>query len=199
MEDLNKKKEQGNLSKHGYYLRERYFMRKFYCQDIDADLIILDDQGRYREKIRMYEKIISSYWGISDEKPKFLFKIFQIAGVINRTGKFDEKIITKDSLSNFSEYSINHSMTVQRLFNLVTRKDVIQDPISQLKLFLNLCGIKLKKTNSKSTDGKKTYQYLIDSESFFQINELIRRRAENRDLHIDSVIDQREEEFSNMH
>jgi len=156
------------LSQLEKYMLERYFVHHFYKIPITENLLIRDNDGKYRNQIKMLEDLISAsdpiLGKIVSKKTVLLKAIFTQANILNEHGIPDpELVVTAESLSGFSKFCIQHKARINRELKLDVRADIGQSPVNQLNGFLKLCGLSLTKVAQFEKSRKRIYQYAVNT------------------------------------
>lgn len=186
VDDLKQKEESGkSLSMYERDAKERYFMERFYCIPVTRELVIKDNENRYREQIMMFERVVQ---GESDkaskdkyhEKVCLLRELYQSAGIFSGFEFNTTETITNEKLKTFVELCRKKKVKIDRVFGTLSlRKDFTHKPMQQLGQFLSMTGIKTTRKVTK-TDGVKIYNYNIDDVSLGEIKEIVQRRKSKK-------------------
>lgn len=161
---------------------QRYFIEKFYNVPITADLIKLDNKGKFRAQLRMLICFKSSPFELAERDIKLNYRIgmdrennslkaellqtlLPTTGLVDTHGNFNlDKEITSSNLERFVAMCVEKVQDIKNLLNISVRADIYTKPMAQLNSMLKLIGMKLKE--SKRTDdptGKRTFFYNLDT------------------------------------
>ncbi len=181
-DEASKLGERGNrekLSAEEDNAIERYWIESFYREAVTEEILRQDDRGEYRKKVRQLEGVIGarSHSGKAGDKVSLLSKLIEAAGLLNAGGELDlDKIVTVESLKGFTAYCARARVKIQRVLQMVIRKDIKNNPTQQLNEFLTLCGLKVVVTRTVSKGDAKIYEYQLDRKSYDVAMKLIDRR-----------------------
>jgi len=179
--------------------QEKYWLKSFYRQEVTSDLILFDDDGKTRERIRLFEKIIdpliqhTSFTQISDRldllfesrhKQDELREIVFLREVFNIAGIFDMKNFTflknaqynTDTLKDFVQFLKRHKDRFSLIFNKEINNHIDKRPIHQLGSILKIIGLGQK--NIKKNKGGGTSIYQIDPVRYKTILEIVHIRSQ---------------------
>ncbi|UDL87312.1 hypothetical protein LGH82_19175 [Mesorhizobium sp. PAMC28654] len=181
----------------------RTMIERFYREEISEDLIALDNNGKMRNRVRLFEQLIdksllearllmAEEWLPGDSRTAVLLrghtqKEMMALGILAKTpfysvGKFHLDVeCAGDGLADFVDYMQAHAQAFETQFDKPVRADLVEKPMSQLKSILKLAGLSTFKSRTTSADGAKTYFYMIDPGSFEKMKEIAdRRRVSNK-------------------
>lgn len=189
VDEINHKKDSGkSVTESEQDAVDRYFIEHFYYMSVTRQLVALDNNGKFRDQILMFERVKAnptSAQARKDEKSaraKLLIQLFQSAGIFSDS-EFDTTInITSDILKPFVATCKKSKLTIERLFGNTLRKDYAMKPMQQLNEFLEMCGVKAVVKNTVKKNGQKIYQYQIDVAGLGEIQEIVKRRESKRGL-----------------
>ncbi|MGA4047913.1 plasmid replication protein, CyRepA1 family [Ralstonia nicotianae] len=177
----------------------RYEIERFYGEDVSPRLVVQDDDGRYRPKLRLLETYLSSVGELvvqdlrdaersvilTDAKKRAL-KQLVLKALLTSAGLAGEgepvrheAVITSNDLGSFIETCHENSARLQDLFGMALRGDLDTKPMSQLGKILELMGLSLEKVSAKHVPGdksKKTYYYRIHREEWQTAMDYVERR-----------------------
>lgn len=160
---LFKKKKANSLTESENFRLIRTDIEDFYHETVTYELIQIDNEGKYREQIRMLEGVISSTPIKKNMHYLLLKKIFSLANLFDQHGQFDASVvITSELLDKFSEFCIKNKPEINRVLNVDIRSDVKNKPMAQLNTFLRLCGLKTVEVGKKDIGKNRVYEYAID-------------------------------------
>jgi hypothetical protein len=166
----------------------RSIIERFYRQALTEHLIKLDDNGKMRKRVRLFEQLIDkkllevrllmvAEWLPGDSRtaqllPDYTQKDMMALGIVTKTpfyslGEFHLDVeCSSDQLADFIAYMQTHAQAFETQFDKPVRADLDEKPMSQLKSILKLAGLSTVNSRTTSTDGMKTYLYKIDPDSF---------------------------------
>jgi hypothetical protein len=183
------------LQEDSYWSFRRMTLEAFYQQSLDEEIIRSDDRGGLREKFKMFAAItnpesvkevnrtISIKYSSSkktnpyDRLKEWEAKVALLHTLLSSTpifahGNFDlSRIYTMSDLSEFIRTCKELSLYIQAQFKHPLRADLTTKPTSQLHTFLKMVGIYALDPDKKG--GKdRTYEYLLDPDSYNTMSEL---------------------------
>jgi len=187
VEDLKCKSDSGKpLSDRESDGLTRYFIEHFYHLPVTRELLVKDNEGKYRDQIRMFEHLIAINIGGAASnneihaRARLLLELYQSAGIFSDSDFDTSAIITNDGLSVFVEKCKKQKVKIERVLGTSLRNDYARKPMQQLSLFLGMCGIKTMRLNPTKRNGQKIYQYKIDPVALGEIHEIVKRRGTKR-------------------
>lgn len=149
----------------------------FYRQPVSPELIALDDRGRYRPRIAMFESLDRLAPQDDPEQPlpretnflrgrqhgfSAISRLLRLSGLLTEDG-FDGNIIVDGTmLSAFVRFAADNKGAIENQLNIEVRRDLEKKPISQLKAVLRLVGLDLIKAEAVKRAGEKIYRYRLD-------------------------------------
>ncbi|MBB5371080.1 MULTISPECIES: hypothetical protein [unclassified Janthinobacterium] len=158
----------------------RYWIEKFYDEDISPALVELDDETRYQSKVRMMAAYLSNEdQSINHDKPqqqnfsadrnfnytrKILLKeLFIAAKLCDAEGKFiKDKLICHEDLIEFKKICNSKRGEIETILKIDVRNDLDKKPMTQLGIFLNLLGISRNKPKNYDLNGKRVRYHAIN-------------------------------------
>ena len=153
-----------------FYSLQRYRIRRYYGEDVTPALVELDNKGRYRAQIQMLVRLISSDGAMIDRdylqgermsidrqsnfaKKKVLRALFESTGLLDGHGHFiAHKEICSTDLNQFVDCCIANKNSLERLFNIPLRADLLSKPMAQLNQILKLIALKINQV--RKSDGE---------------------------------------------
>lgn len=187
VEDLKCKSDSGRpLSESESDGLTRYFIEHFYHLPVTRELLVKDNEGKYRDQIRMFEHLIAVNIGGAASnseihaRARLLLELYQSAGIFSDSDFDTSAIMTNDGLSVFVEKCKKQKVKIERVLGTSLRNDYARKPMQQLSLFLGMCGIKTMRLNPTKRKGQKIYQYKIDPVALGEIHEIVKRRGTKR-------------------
>jgi hypothetical protein len=176
---------------------EKYWIENFYDQDITEDLILFDDGGKMRDKIRILEALINpnlkhtNFAQILTEvsflvgfsiKIDTLKKVVFIRELLEAAGLFDmksfslktSKVYGTGDLLDFVNFTKTHSERYALLFNKEINDHLDQRPANQVNSILKIVGLKHKSVKVNKGGGVSTF--MIDTDTYKTITDMVKRR-----------------------
>lgn len=170
-------------------------IENFYGEPISADLIKLDDRGRYRKKIAAFETVsrpgiigsmrstIEDEWtdswsSATDDKRKLV----ACADLLEKTplmenGRFrTDRVVRMDQLDLFCDAVEGSKRDMETLFDHAVRKDFRASPIQTLNRILAHLGLKLVRTKKSRKNSKSIYEYELEKQSTERLLKIVERR-----------------------
>jgi len=174
----------------------RYKIETFYREDISPDLVILDDNGRYRKKVRLMETYLSPMHHIRERadaekereyfssdakneaaKKYLLMELLHAAGLADEQGDIQLDVaVTQKTLGKFVECCMKRAGKIEDLFDLSIRGDVKGKAKSQLNDVIDLIGLKFDKPERRKPNGEQTYYYRLEQATWHRIKQIIDAR-----------------------
>lgn len=186
---INHKKDAGkSVTEADQDAVDRYFIEHFYYMPVSRGLVALDNDGKYRDQILMFERIKANPTSTqvkADEKSaraKLLIDLFQSAGIFAGSEFNPLASVSNDDLKPFVASCKKLKLKIERLLDTTLRKDYATKPIQQLNELLRMCGVRLVVKNTTKKYGQKIYQYQIDDAGLGEIQEIVKRRNAKRQL-----------------
>jgi hypothetical protein len=163
---------------------ERYFIEHFYCLGASRELITKDNEGKYRQQIQMFERVIQgepdkALKEVVYERVRLLRELYQSAGIFTDSSFDTSTTLTSERLKSFIAVCKKRRVKIDRVFGSPLRNDYASKPMQQLSLFLGMCGIKTVRKATKK-NGIKTYNYNIADAALGEIQEIVTRRKSKR-------------------
>lgn len=178
----------------------------FYCREIDRGLIRLDHGGNYRTKVNRFRHMTNEAT-LRDGRLKMMatengkeqgvqlrsIKDFKVSALLlntifRQTPVFDgtefkaDKEYTSADLADFAVTLSRLSAIIQGQLDISIRKDVSDKPVQQLKMLLELVGLKQTKSRTQVIGGKKTYFYVVDAITLAEMSGLVKWQEQNEQL-----------------
>ena len=185
---------------------ERYWIKKFYQQEVTEVLVEFDEQGKTRERIILLETLLDptllyrsfDQWQsnkdlLSSYDPKkydakrvakavFLREALSIAGIFDlETFSLNLKAVYGTAtLGNFVEFMQNHDERLQRLFEKRVNEDISKRPIVQVRALLRLVGLQQEAVfkNRGGQVGVATYR--LEPNSYQKLRDIMALRAQSK-------------------
>jgi hypothetical protein len=166
----------------------RSMIERFYRQELTEELIELDDNGKMRKRVRLFEQLVdkrllevrlmmAAEWLPGDSRTAQLLRNYtqkemMILAIMATTpfysrGEFHLDVeCGSDQLGDFVAYMQKHAQAFETQFDKQVRADLDDKPMSQVKSILKMAGLSTVKSRTTSTDGMKTYLYKMNPDSF---------------------------------
>jgi hypothetical protein len=196
--DLHEKAQKGTLltKDEGYSMR-RQEIEAFYREEISLDLIGLDDDGRYREKVRTMQIYLTPLHQLATRsladrkaghfvtdtkleplKKMMLFKLLSAAGLADEhTPIKTDVVFSQSTLTAFAAVCQADAAKIQELFGVSVRtKDLHTKTIHKLSKILELIGLEKGPLIREKDHGVTTNTYELDIESWDQVRSIIDKR-----------------------
>jgi hypothetical protein len=174
----------------------RYVIETFYREDISPDLVVLDDNGRYRHKVRLMETYLSPMAHIREradvekeygyfasdqkkeaEKKFLLMELLHAAGLADGHGDIQLDVaVAQKTLGKFSKCCLDRKAKIEELFDISVRGDVVGKAKSQLEDVIDLIGLKFGKAERRKPNGEQTYYYRLERATWIRVNQIINAR-----------------------
>ncbi|OIQ80256.1 origin of replication binding protein [mine drainage metagenome] len=188
--ELKRKSDSGKpLSASEKNSVDRYWIEKFYLTALTTDLILRDNEGKYREQILMMERIVVANATPTkntetNAKVALVLEFLEISGILKTDSQFDTSLsVTNENLKNFVALCRRRKAKIERVLGTTLRKDFAVKPVSQLGYFLGLCGLKTVKGKPISVGNQKIYRYRLDEQCLLDAMEIIKKRQSRHDPH----------------
>jgi hypothetical protein len=176
------------------YSMRRYEIESFYKIPITAEIIELDNGGKYREQIKMLECYLSPLpvliYKSKNEKRRHVFlpdqkllpgkkyyihQLLKAAFISSNTQPIDHTTrLSQESLFDFARCFRKYEGSIKEQFHIETPKDLANKSISALQKILEIIGL-------KTTDAVRVKQkrlYYVDKGSIDTAMEVINIRRE---------------------
>lgn len=187
--------KKGTILDEDTFAMRRYEIESFYRKDATIDLLEEDSDRKLREAINRYEFLmtedaelqrrdLSAEMQLVPDKPHYVLKKKHLSNLLNRasllkSGVFiEDAVIDASMLGEFSAYCLKEKPTIERLFDLNLRRDVVRDPIKQLKQVLGLFGLSLTKIDRDQSGGRSRTLYQLDADKLNSMRNWVSRRAD---------------------
>lgn len=202
--DFNQIKERNEkLTPEQIAQLERYWIEKFYHDEISETLVDFDNEGKMRTAIILNEgmrvdklrfistlrefhttilDVFTSFHGIRTEvkieQCALLLEVFIAAGVFDKQSKEFNPFHAygQSNLDPFCSTCNKHKDKISRLFKIDVRKDIHQRATMQLGEFLKLVGLKQKRIKRVRGAGTESV-YTLDRDRLSLVEGVIKKRA----------------------
>jgi len=167
---------------------DRYWIESFYRGPVTPELLLMDNKGKYREQIKCLEGVLGRHASKqksnktdADREHDNLAKIFESSGLLDANGDWNTSLVlSQESLQPFVNYCMKNKTKIEQWVQINIRKDVFFKPVPQLAMFLKKCGLDTTLINVRTKNGKKIYEYELDSGMLKQATSIIEHRKLNR-------------------
>lgn len=175
---------------------ERTMIEGFYKQSISRELIDLDNRGEYRACIERFERLNNVVGGLdvrdtiaaySELDPRELAihgkaSAGAIVGWALSTTPFYDRCrinldarVRKEDLGRFIEFLSHYRVAIEQVLGIQLHKDALANPITQLKKFIGMIGLELKK------EGKSKFDpHIICPNARALLEQIVEDRAESK-------------------
>lgn len=201
---LQDRQKTQKLSEHEVDSMRHYEAESFYGQSVNENLLLLDDGGKYRDKVRLAELVFTdapdvlgtSYdetlredvrGGFASDaknsalKPKILRDLLRFAGLADGWSAIrPDVLITQSGLGAFVNAMVENKLRLEQLFGISLRGDLHRKPISSVQQILGLIGLRLPCVSIKKSGKQKIRYHQVCPDSLEIIRDVIRRRAEGK-------------------
>lgn len=183
---------------------EKYWLGKFYHEEVTEKLLTLDDQGKLRERIEMLEILIdpgmkvmthhefkndlTKLYGYRDDKydRKVIERVVFLRETLTRAGLFDPQTYSlrfdvqysTNTLVEFINFMQSNEERLQRLFEKEVNSDVAVRPVVQLRTILGFVGIKQQQVKRDRGGDEGEAIYKLDKSSYLPLSKIMTRRKE---------------------
>ncbi|MEI9406934.1 plasmid replication protein, CyRepA1 family [Mesorhizobium argentiipisi] len=182
-----------SISREEGWSLERTRLELFYRQAVTEELIASDDRGRTRERMRLYEKLMSESTlrppvphpplGERDRflpeprrKPIALAELLSSTPIFGDDGFRLDVEVRKADLVDFAGLAIRQKAIFEMQLGVEIRTDVDKNPIQQLNHVLALVGQELAPSRTEKRDGQKIRYYSLNPELLSRAISLVERR-----------------------
>lgn len=180
-------KRNGEISQAERWSLARTKIERFYRTRISPKIITLDEEGRYRGRVRLFEEVLlalessswselrrhlterSAYLGMASRfrksRKEAVDTVLHLLGLtpILKDGQFDlEATITTDDLNAFGKESLKLKPIMENLLEIEVRRDVDTKPMTQLNAILKMMGLRCVvtgKTRAQAMSKGRTIRY----------------------------------------
>ncbi len=174
-----------------------YELASFYRTLVDTSLIELDDNGKFRERIRLAEAYFAPLTLAINRSRRFddssvlapdaaqlplkrelLRELLASAGLADDSTPIKCGVSFKHAdLKRFVVTYKQNARCIEELFGLTVRDDLERNAVQSLTPVLRLIGLSRKKTANYKINGKRVREYEVDADSVKLVTDIIQRRA----------------------
>ena len=176
-------------------------LEAFYRAPISDELVKLDDAGRHRGRVALFEDLTAQLLqpmgafantGVviksREETLTTLRRLLEVTPLIQNGGWNLDAVFSGDELNTFMRLVEANRAVIETQLSMPVRRDLRQKPISQLRSFLRLVGLQLRRVRTAKAGTGKTYFYALDPVTFRQTQQISEKRTANawdflRELH----------------
>lgn len=180
---------------------ERYNLRRtnfelFYHTPATKDLVVQDNQGRFRGQIRMFERLtevgssVDGKSSLTDRRAEIIkdrdTRAKLIRCLLEKTPIYDGQDFRTDvsykasDLVDFADACTKMKRVLEGQFELATRSDVRTRAVQQLGSILHLIGLNHTLVSTKKVRDKKVRYYQLEAVALQAIREIVERRQKSR-------------------
>lgn len=180
------------LTRDEEHAMRRHEIEAFYREEISKELISLDDNGKYRDQVRMMQIYLAPLQYLLDRssaerkagrfvtdmttgplKKVMLYDLLEAAGLADTTTLVKTGVIVSEkSLATFTAMCRARASKIQELFGLKVHKNTMQT----LGRILDLIGLKNCPATREKVNGKTTYYYELDVGTLNSVRDIVDRR-----------------------
>jgi hypothetical protein len=187
------------VSARGSLAYERTALERFYGRPATAELIRLDDRGRFRATVKLFEGVFETpdltelNFHTSDRRrlvPTESSKAATILTLLRRTPLLKkgclncEAVFQQSDLDEFTRTLLKDKTWVETHLGIEVRRDVTGKPVQQFGRILKLLGLKLEPFGAKKRKGQKVYQYRLAPESLAKMKAIVEARKPQGQRHL---------------
>ncbi|MFL9908286.1 plasmid replication protein, CyRepA1 family [Paraburkholderia sp. RL17-337-BIB-A] len=174
----------------------RYEIEVFYRTNVTPDLVMLDERGAYREKVRLMQVYLTplahleararaehdAQYMATDRsheplKKLLLHELLSAAGIADDVTPIKQNVrVSQETLGRFAEVCQSKASKIQELFGISVRRDVSKKAARQLSDILDLMGLSFGDTIRQKRDGVTTNIYPLDEASWETVKNIVDRR-----------------------
>ena len=180
----------------------RGLIEEFYAQNVTADLVKLDDKGRFREKLRTFEEISSiptierliaekvkasekqgdryrteSLMHSSSSRTILIYEILEKTPYFKR-GKFNTNVVFDQSdLLKFVDFVIKMKQLIETQLDIAVPRNVRQKSVQMMSKVLKSVGLTHWRFRPVTKNGVKTYSYKVCPKRLALVMNICRDRS----------------------
>jgi hypothetical protein len=180
---------------------QKYWLSKFYAQEVTAELISFDQEGKFRDRILLFEAVINpliKHTNFSEitERPDFLMgvkpqikpnalkqvvflrQLFEAAGIydFNTYGFRLDAIYGTPSLRDFINFIKHHTNRFEMVFQKKINSHIDDRPAHQVNSLLKLVGLQQIAVRKNKGSSKGTATFKIDPMAYKMLTSIVERR-----------------------
>jgi hypothetical protein len=170
---------------------ERATLERFYRQAVTDDLIRLDNRGRFRKKVRLFEAVFDSpdllklnlssldrkrFVSSETDKAAVILTLLRLTPLVSGDQLRAAAVIDTSKLTTFSKEAVRYRGAIEVHLGIQVQADVKKKPVQQLGRILRLIGVELERVSSRKEGGRKVYYYRIDCASLERMTKLVEAR-----------------------
>ena len=175
-----RKREGASLSKEENFAVERGGLQRAYKVKITRQLIEMDDGGRLRQRIELFQKVFKPSVGLESlvsateqglnnreifkYQPEWvlIFMVLVSVGFFEESHFVTDKHIKANELGDFVQFCQKNKIILEEILGVALRGDVATNPIRQLNVFMGRVGLRLKSARRRKVAGKANFEYCLD-------------------------------------
>lgn len=174
-------KKKTSKSRNEYLSFEKFRVEKFYGEKLSLEILLLDNNGKFRRQLHMMELLMSNPFSLAEkdaernnshaiDRQNFSLKAGLLREILSTSGLVDAKLnfklnleITSADLKEFALMCSQKSNEIKTLLNVNIRADVHKKASFQLNKILQLIGMKtIKSGQSDDKYRNRTFYYKLD-------------------------------------
>jgi Origin of replication binding protein len=171
----------------------------FYREPITDSLVALDDDGRYRSRVKHFTSVGLA---LDDDSVRYALELVAaealparlrfvrsprdvaaaIVYLLHRTPLMAKGalrtgvMLTKDDLGEFVDALLANRAIVENALDLDVRADVREKPMTSLNAILRMIGLRMKLTRRRRVNGRIVCEYQFDRGAYDRMLRIIERR-----------------------
>jgi hypothetical protein len=155
---------------------ERATIEDFYQESVTAELINLDQRGRFRAKVRLFEavfegpdvarfdlllagrRLVTGKAG----KAAAVRTLLRLTPLLTSDGRLDADVVVEAcDLVQFTDTVSKKKAAIENQIGVQVQRDFRDKPVQQLGRILGLVGLRLERVRARKEKGKKVYAYRL--------------------------------------
>jgi nucleoside-triphosphatase THEP1 len=175
----------------------RHEIEWFYGQEISEGLVVLDDDGRYREAVERFETLalhrdfgeveyaLAQFWLTSDWRQSFpnktdwMLDAILIASELVTKDGFDTTVdVSVATLERFISICLDRADSLEIDFKIRLRRNFEKKPVETLNRILEMLGLALVRHRFEKKAGKRTYYYRLVPSLLAKMLSTVQRRKD---------------------
>jgi len=176
---------------------ERARIGDFYRREVFRDLVECDLERRWREKIRLYERVTYEYAPDFDEAAKYIVQsqgeyalavhsvpveitllreALKLTPIFNGKQFFPEPLYCSSDLDNFAKFMSKNREVFRFQLELDVRRDIDTAPAKQLGVLLSRMLVEQRYAGTKKIGNTKQYHYKLNAVRLGGLKQLVQIR-----------------------
>jgi hypothetical protein len=155
---------------------ERATIETFYKEPVTEELINLDQRGRFRTKVRLFEAVFEDpnlsrldlalagrrFMSGKADKAVTVRTLPRLTPLVTFGGHLDADVVVEASdLIQFADTLSKKKAAIENQLGVQVQRDFRDKPVRQLGRILGLVGLRLERVHSRKEKGKKVYGYRL--------------------------------------